>query len=103
MLIITDGVINDFDETVDEIVRASSLPFSIVIVGVGDAEFAEMDQLDSDDQLLRSSTGHASMRDIVQFVSFRKYHGAPEVLAGKVLEEIPEQVSRVAIDGERFL
>jgi hypothetical protein len=38
-LIITDGTINDFEQTADEIVAASKLPVSIIIVGVGDADF----------------------------------------------------------------
>ena len=35
LLIITDGVIHDFQPTVEELVEASKLPISIVIVGVG--------------------------------------------------------------------
>ena len=42
LLIITDGLINDIDATIDEIVRASSLPISIIIVGVGDEDFSSM-------------------------------------------------------------
>lgn len=38
-LIITDGIITDFDQTVDEIVKASDLPVSIIIIGVGNADF----------------------------------------------------------------
>jgi hypothetical protein len=38
-LIITDGVITDFEKTVDQIVKASDKPLSIIIVGVGMAEF----------------------------------------------------------------
>lgn len=91
MLIVTDGVINDMQDTVDEIVRASSLPLSIVIIGVGASDFTEMEGLDGDDERLVSSSGHMAERDIVQFVPFRKFRGAPEVLAAKVLEEIPEQ------------
>lgn len=34
-LLITDGVIHDFQETVNQLVIASNLPISIVIVGVG--------------------------------------------------------------------
>ena len=34
-MIITDGIINDMQATIDEIVRGSSLPLSIIIVGVG--------------------------------------------------------------------
>ena len=39
LLIITDGVINDLQATIDEIVRGSRLPLSIIIVGVGNADF----------------------------------------------------------------
>ena len=36
------------DKTIDEIVRASDQPLSIIIVGVGDADFEQMEQLDGD-------------------------------------------------------
>jgi Copine len=39
-LILTDGVINDIQNTIDEVVRGSDLPLSIVIVGVGNADFS---------------------------------------------------------------
>lgn len=54
MLIITDGIINDMQKTIDEIVKGSSLPMAIVIVGVGDADFSNMDVLDGDDEALFS-------------------------------------------------
>lgn len=54
LLIITDGVINDMQKTIDEIVRGSRLPLSIIIVGVGSADFASMDQLDADETPLYS-------------------------------------------------
>jgi hypothetical protein len=53
-LIITDGIINDMNDTIDQIVRGSSLPLSIIIVGVGDADFTSMDRLDADDEPLFS-------------------------------------------------
>jgi len=53
-LIITDGIINDMQKTIDEIVRGSSLPLSIIIVGVGYADFSSMDVLDADDDPLYS-------------------------------------------------
>ena len=52
LLIITDGVITDMDATKRTIVENSNLPFSIIIVGVGGADFDAMDELDSDDSLL---------------------------------------------------
>ena len=47
-MIITDGVITDFQQTVEEIVRGSELPYSIVIIGVGQANFDAMEDLDAD-------------------------------------------------------
>jgi copine 5/8/9 len=44
LLIITDGVIMDMADTIDQIVRGSELPLSILIVGVGDADFDDMDK-----------------------------------------------------------
>lgn len=41
-------MIMDLQETIDEIVRGADLPLSIVIVGVGDADFSKMDVLDAD-------------------------------------------------------
>ncbi|CAL8239626.1 unnamed protein product, partial [Gadus morhua 'NCC'] len=39
LLIISDGVITDMAQTKESIVNAASLPMSIIIVGVGPAEF----------------------------------------------------------------
>ncbi|KAL5203302.1 hypothetical protein ABZP36_014254 [Zizania latifolia] len=46
LLIITDGVLTDIQETKDSIVRASDLPLSILIVGVGNADFKQMEVKD---------------------------------------------------------
>ncbi|XP_077410903.1 copine-3-like isoform X2 [Vanacampus margaritifer] len=94
LLIITDGVITDMDQTRDAVVKASSLPMSIIIVGVGKADFGAMEFLDGDDGLLRSASGEAAMRDIVQFVPFRQFQKAgPAALAQSVLAELPDQVA----------
>lgn len=73
LLIITDGVITDIDQTCSAIVAASRLPMSIIIVGVGGADFGAMEFLDSDDTLLHSPQGDVASRDIVQFVPFREF------------------------------
>ncbi|KAH9694195.1 protein bonzai 3 [Citrus sinensis] len=57
LLIITDGVLTDLQETKDALVRASDLPLSILIVGVGGADFTQMEILDADNgRRLESST-----------------------------------------------
>ncbi|KAH9694191.1 protein bonzai 3 [Citrus sinensis] len=69
LLIITDGVLTDLQETKDALVRASDLPLSILIVGVGGADFTQMEILDADNgRRLESSTDRVATRDIVQFV-----------------------------------
>lgn len=73
LLIITDGVISDMEETRHAVVQASKLPMSIIIVGVGNADFAAMEFLDGDSRMLRSHTGEEAARDIVQFVPFREF------------------------------
>uniref|UniRef100_A0A8C6ZSW9 Copine-3 n=1 Tax=Nothoprocta perdicaria TaxID=30464 RepID=A0A8C6ZSW9_NOTPE len=93
LLIITDGVITDLDQTRAAIVNASKLPMSIIIVGVGGADFDAMEFLDGDNGVLRSPSGEPAVRDIVQFVPFRKFQNAPkEALAQCVLAEVPQQV-----------
>lgn len=80
------------------IVNASSLPLSIIIVGVGNADFNNMEELDGDVVRL-SSNGRYASRDIVQFVPFRDFlkgmgdpHRTRLRLAREVLAEIPDQV-----------
>ena len=42
MVIITDGVINDIDDTMEELRRVAHLPISYEIMGVGPADFTLM-------------------------------------------------------------
>uniref|UniRef100_A0A8C1E7H0 Copine Vb n=1 Tax=Cyprinus carpio carpio TaxID=630221 RepID=A0A8C1E7H0_CYPCA len=97
LLIITDGVISDMSQTKEAIVNAAKLPMSIIIVGVGQAEFDAMVELDGDDIRI-SSRGKLAERDIVQFVPFRDYMDrtgnhvlSMARLAKDVLAEIPDQ------------
>lgn len=92
LLILTDGVVADMKETISEIVNASSLPLSIVIIGLGDEDFTRMVQLDSDNRKLRSG-GRQAVRDILQFVPFRAMGGDMGKLAREVLGEIPQQLT----------
>ncbi|XP_026162173.1 copine-9-like [Mastacembelus armatus] len=98
LLMITDGVISDMAQTKEAVVNASSLPMSIIIVGVGPAEFDAMEELDGDEVRV-SSRGRFAERDIVQFVPFRDYidRSGNQVLsmarlAKDVLAEIPDQL-----------
>uniref|UniRef100_A0AAZ3QF57 Copine-4 n=1 Tax=Oncorhynchus tshawytscha TaxID=74940 RepID=A0AAZ3QF57_ONCTS len=93
LLILTDGVITDMADTREAIVHASHLPMSVIIVGVGNADFSDMQMLDGDDGILRSPKGEPVLRDIVQFVPFKDFkHASPAALAKSVLAEVPNQV-----------
>ncbi|KAG5035801.1 hypothetical protein JHK87_010711 [Glycine soja] len=91
LLIITDGVVTDLQETKDAIVKASDLPLSILIVGVGGADFKEMEVLDADKgERLESSYGRVASRDIVQFIPFREVQSGLSVVQA-FLAELPAQ------------
>ena len=92
-LILTDGAIHDVDDTVDCIVESSSLPISIIIVGIGNADFSTMDFLDADDSPLFSTKYQKFQeRDNVQFVEYNKYKHSDQLLARQTLEELPRQM-----------
>jgi hypothetical protein len=97
------------------IVDSAKLPLSIIIAGVGGANFAAMQELDGDTVRL-SYNGKYAERDIVQFVPYRdayswmssicpeaaakwssSYEGTSRLakvrLAQEVLAEIPEQIT----------
>lgn len=80
LLILTDGVVTDMADTREAIVRASYQPLSIIIVGVGNADFTDMQILDGDDGVLRSPKGEPVLRDIVQFVPFRDFKTVSSLL-----------------------
>ena len=65
MLIITDGEINDMDAAKEALVQAAQQPISVIIVGVGSANFASMKQLDN----MKLVLANGVRRDLVEFVS----------------------------------
>eukprot|EP01102_Stenamoeba_stenopodia_P004241 TRINITY_DN1453_c0_g1_i4.p1 TRINITY_DN1453_c0_g1~~TRINITY_DN1453_c0_g1_i4.p1 ORF type:complete len:657 (-),score=143.34 TRINITY_DN1453_c0_g1_i4:64-2034(-) len=92
LLIITDGEITDIGLTIRAVIKASALPLSIVIVGVGNADFTNMALLDADEKAL-SADGVTALRDIVQFVPLRNFKDQHySRLAAEVLAEVPQQV-----------
>jgi hypothetical protein len=92
LMILTDGVINDLPETIDALVEASSLPLSVIIIGIGTEDFSKMEILDGDKVPLKSRRGKIRTRDIVQFVPFSKFENDAKKLSMEVLAEIPKQM-----------
>ena len=85
LLILTAGNVEDVKETKQHLISASKDPLSVVIVGIGDADFAGMEFLDAFD----ASTDEG--RDITKFVRFNDYKSY-NALTEAVLDEIPDQL-----------
>ncbi|KAG0213436.1 Copine-5 [Mortierella sp. GBA30] len=89
LLILTDGAITDMNDTIGAIRKATRHPMSIIIVGIGRAQFTNMNILDGDDE---DRTAFKKSRDIVQFVAARDYLPHREYgLASALLAELPDQ------------
>lgn len=86
LLILTDGAVSDIERTKESIRNAADAPMSIVIVGIGGADFQAMRDLD--DFLSQDK----SLRDIVQFVEFSQHAHNRQSLTSATLEEIPDQL-----------
>eukprot|EP00978_Attheya_sp_CCMP212_P015662 scaffold40347_cov55-Attheya_sp.AAC.3 len=85
LLILTDGAVSDVKATADCLNRISGNPLSVIIVGVGEADFGAMQHLDD-------SAGGTLSRDIVQFVAFNEHAHSSHSLTQATLEEVPEQL-----------
>jgi hypothetical protein len=91
LLILTDGEIHDMPQTKALLVDLSHFACSVIIVGVGDEDFSNMRMLDSDHSAkLSDDLGRPCVRDIVQFVEFKKAVQAG-CLSEEVLREVPKQ------------
>jgi hypothetical protein len=87
LLILTDGAASDVTGTMQAISAASDAPLSIVIVGIGNADFSAMQFLD-DFQSQQAGSG----RDICQFVEFSRHASNKISLTQATLDEIPDQL-----------
>jgi len=92
LLILTDGKVDDLEETTKAIVEASCLPLSIVIIGIGDRDFESMNKLECGEEFLVDSNGNKSLREIVHFVNFGRFEDDIGALAEAVFEKIPDQI-----------
>ena len=97
LMILTDGLINDMDETVKLLIDCESLPLSVIIIGIGNSDFTNMIYLDGDVEPLTDNNGRVTRRDLVQFVEYEKFKNGfysenNNELSEEVLKEIPKQI-----------
>mmetsp|Transcript_2623 Transcript_2623/g.3500 ORF Transcript_2623/g.3500 Transcript_2623/m.3500 type:complete len:577 (-) Transcript_2623:78-1808(-) len=84
LLVITDGAVSDPPATAQMLQSASDAPLSVVMVGVGNADFSSMRFLDD--------SSKPGQRDVAQFVQFNKHSNSSEELTKQTLHEIPAQL-----------
>lgn len=84
LLILTDGAVSDVEATARCIDAVDSAPLSLVIVGIGNADFSAMQFIDDS----------SSDVDIAQFVKFNDYKDNLSDLTSAVLDEIPKQLEK---------
>jgi hypothetical protein len=82
LLILTDGAVSDVQATARCIDQIDENPLSIVIVGIGSADFSSM-------QFLDDNSGDI---DIAQFVKFNDCKYSQSALTEATLDEIPNQL-----------
>ena len=93
LVILTNGNINDMQDTVDLIVKGSRLAFSIIVVGIGDGSFEDIRKLDVDHKSLTDRSGNKLQRDIVQFVPFSEYCNLPQRIVKEFLVKISKELT----------
>ena len=84
LLVITDGAMTDVQATARCLEQVSDAPLSVVMIGVGNADFSGMRFLDD--------LHKPGKRDIVQFVPFNQHSHDPIDLSAATLQEIPDQM-----------
>ena len=84
LLILTDGAVTDVQKTAEALKAVCESPLSVIIVGIGDANFDDMKFLDDD---------IGAKHDICDFVQFNLHKHDPDSLTKSTLEEIPTQLT----------
>ena len=63
LMILTDSLINDMDDTIDALFEVSYLPISVIIIGIGNGG-GNIDILDADEEPLFNRNGRKANRNL---------------------------------------
>ena len=92
LLIFTNSDISNEKEFVNDLIISSSLPISLVIVGLGKGPFTKLENVDEQFLNLKDDEGNKPQRSCFKFVSFNKYSKNFQSTAKKSLFDIPEEM-----------
>lgn len=84
LVLLTDGKMEDFDKVKDILAReGETCPLSVLLVGVGPANFQPLERLDNE---------VGGKRDMCDFVSANDFSANPEAFARAILKELPVHI-----------
>ena len=96
LLVITDGIMNNYDETLERMNIYSAVPLSVVFVGIGHGDFSKMYDLCKDHCNATQSVGRDNevrvLRPIITFVEFREHQHDILSLGDAALRYLPLQI-----------
>mmetsp|Transcript_30324 Transcript_30324/g.61926 ORF Transcript_30324/g.61926 Transcript_30324/m.61926 type:complete len:743 (+) Transcript_30324:153-2381(+) len=90
LLVLTDGMVSDLASTKNLVRAFRGLPLSVVVVGIGRADFTEMQQW--------SDVADIQERGRFTFVEFRELQFDSKALSRKALEKVPHEVVGYFLD-----
>ncbi|KAL0238926.1 hypothetical protein PCE1_004617 [Barthelona sp. PCE] len=85
LVILLDGQINDVERVLQTVQTHINKPFSIVLVGIGKADFSAMHTLDGD------GDKRVLTRDVIQFVEMNVFANQSYAITNEFFEELPSQ------------
>ena len=92
LLIFTNNDITDEKEFVKNIIFSSTLPISIVIVGLGKGPFSKLENIESNFLNLKDDEGNKPQRKCIKFVSFNKNQKNSQSTVKNSLINIPDEM-----------
>ena len=84
LLVLTDGIVSDSDATKALLHAISDLPLTVLIVGLGAADFSRMQEI--------TEYSNSTSRHNVSFVSYREHQDDPRALSTAALRDIPSHI-----------
>lgn len=92
LVLMTDGKNHDTEETKKAIVDSSFYPISIIIVGIGQGPFTNMNDLFNVKNLIQDKENRRACRDNIKFIPFSEYETNLSELSLQIFEEIPKHI-----------
>ncbi|OMJ73144.1 hypothetical protein SteCoe_28240 [Stentor coeruleus] len=92
VIIMTNGKISDYNQVVDILNSACSLPMSVFIIGMGGGNFNDIENLTKCEFMHRDHQGRRIKRNMVHFSKFGDFSGDYENLVKNMMKQVPNDV-----------